>query len=102
LHDLEESNTGDQFQIQDLASAPTAPFKPSVFAYVLAGIGLGIALGVGAAAAREFVDQSVRSEDEFASVFPGLAVYGVIPSLDVGPKSSRRSDARSHGAGGLA
>jgi uncharacterized protein involved in exopolysaccharide biosynthesis len=87
LHDLEESNTGDQFQIQDPASPPTAPFKPNVFTWVIAGIGLGIALGVGAAAAREFVDQSVRSEDGFAALFPDLAVYGVIPSLDAGPKS---------------
>jgi uncharacterized protein involved in exopolysaccharide biosynthesis len=102
LQDLEDSKSGDQFQIQDRASPPMAPFKPNVFEYLIAGIGLGVAIGVGAAAAREFVDQSVRSEDEFASVFPGLAVYGVIPSLDVGPKSSRRSDARSHGAGGLA
>jgi uncharacterized protein involved in exopolysaccharide biosynthesis len=102
LHDLEESNTGDQFQIQDLASAPTAPFKPSVFAYVLAGIGLGIALGVGAAAAREFVDQSVRSEDAFAALFPDLAVYGVIPSLDAGSKSSIRSASHNRRAEGLA
>ena len=102
VQDLEESKTGDQFQIQDRASPPTAPFKPDVFQYLIGGIGLGIALGVGAAAAREFVDQSVRSEDAFATMFPGLAVYGVIPSLDVDLKSSHRSDARSHGAGGFA
>lgn len=101
LHDLEESNTGDQFQIQDRASAPTAPFKPSVLAYVLAGIGLGIALGVGAAAAREFLDQSVRSEDAFAALFPDLAVYGVIPSLD-GPRSNFRSASPNRRAEGLA
>jgi succinoglycan biosynthesis transport protein ExoP len=101
LHDLEQSNTGDQFQIQDRAFAPTAPFKPSVLAYVLAGIGLGIGLGVGAAAAREFLDQSVRSEDAFAALFPDLAIYGVIPSLD-GSRSNFRSASPNRGAEGLA
>jgi len=80
--DVEESQPGEQFQIQDRASPPKIPFKPDFGMFLLIGIGLGIALGVGSAAAREFVDQTVRCEDEFASHFPDLPVFGVIPSLE--------------------
>jgi succinoglycan biosynthesis transport protein ExoP len=90
LQDLEESKTGDQLQIQDRAIPPAAPFRPNVFDYLVIGFIFGIVIGVGAAAGREFVDQSVRSEDAFAVLFPDLAVYGVIPRLDVGLKPKRR------------
>lgn len=91
--DLEESKKGEQFQIQDRAYPPTLPFKPNFIEYVLAGIGLGLALGVGATAAKELVDQTVSNEDEFLSFFPDLPVYAVIPSLDVEvePRNGLRS-----------
>ena len=100
--DLEGSKTGEQFQIQDRAYPPTVPIKPNVYEYVIAGIAFGLLLGVGAAAGREFVDQTLRSEDEFAAVFPDLSVYGVIPSLDADLKSSLGSYAYGREAGRLA
>lgn len=81
--DLEDSKKGEQFQIQDRAYPPTEPYKPNLLAYVLAGIGLGLVIGVGATAAREFVDQTVRGEDQFAVLFPDLPVYAVIPNLNL-------------------
>jgi len=80
--DVEESKTNEQFQIQDRAFPPEIPFKPDSALFVLGGVVLGLAFGVGSAAAREFVDQTVRCEDEFASYFPDLPVYGVIPNLE--------------------
>lgn len=97
--DLEESKKGEQFQIQDRAYPPALPFKPNFIAFVLAGIGLGLALGIGATAAREFVDQTVGNEEEFSAVFPDLPVYAVIPSLDVDlePRSRPRPSVREVG-----
>ena len=80
--DVEASKTGEQFQIQDRAFPPEIPYKPDTGLFVLVGVVLGLAFGVGSAALREFVDQTVRCEDEFASHFPDLPVYGVIPNLE--------------------
>jgi len=80
--DVEESKTSEQFQIQDRAFPPEIPFKPDSSLFVFVGVALGLGLGVGSAVAREFVDQTVRCEDEFASHFPDLPVYGVIPNLE--------------------
>lgn len=81
--ELEESTQGDQFQIQDTAYPPVVPYKPNFLQYVMAGLGLGLMIGVGVAAAREFVDQTVRGEEEFAAWFPDLPVYIVVPNLNV-------------------
>lgn len=89
--DLESSGSGEQFQIQDPARPPAIPYKPDLARYLLSGLALGLVLGVGATAAREFVDQTVRGEDAFALLFPDLRICGVIPSLDV------RADGRSRG-----
>ena len=87
--ELEESKQGDQFQIQDPAYPPAAPYKPNFVLYVMAGIGFGLAIGVGAIAGREFVDQTVRGEEEFAAWCPDLPVYGVVPNLNLDLRSRR-------------
>ena len=79
--DLEASNTGKQFEIQDRAYPPELPSEPNLGMFVLVGLGLGAAIGVGATATRAIVNQTVRGEEEFATMFPDLPVYGVIPSL---------------------
>jgi peptidoglycan/LPS O-acetylase OafA/YrhL/uncharacterized protein involved in exopolysaccharide biosynthesis len=79
--DLEASNTGKQFEIQDRAYPPESPSEPNLGLFVLVGLGLGAAIGVGSTATRVIVNQAVRGEEEFATMFPDLPVYGVIPSL---------------------
>jgi uncharacterized protein involved in exopolysaccharide biosynthesis len=81
--DVEAAKTGEQFQIQDRALPPDTPYSPDFGVFVLSGLCLGLFIGVAATAAREFVDQTVRGEQEFVSYFPDLPVYGVIPSLSV-------------------
>jgi uncharacterized protein involved in exopolysaccharide biosynthesis len=100
--DLEESKKGEQFQIQDLASPPTTPYKPNTLRYLVAGVGLGLLVGVGTLGARDLVVQTVRGEEEFAAQFPDLPIYGVIPSLASRPgppdrpyTSSSRIDPRN-------
>jgi peptidoglycan/LPS O-acetylase OafA/YrhL/uncharacterized protein involved in exopolysaccharide biosynthesis len=79
--ELEQSKSGAQFEIQDRAYPPKSPSEPDLGLFVLVGLGFGAVIGVGSTAARVFVNQTVRGEDEFATIFPDLPVYGVIPSL---------------------
>jgi polysaccharide chain length determinant protein (PEP-CTERM system associated) len=80
--DIEVARKGEQFQVQDRARPPAVPFKPNVVQLVMMGLLTGLALGAGAAVGLEFLDQSIRSEDEFAVRFPDLPILGSIPGLD--------------------
>ena len=51
--DLERSKTYAQFQIQDRAFPPAIPYKPNLIQFVMAGIGLGLAIGGGATTVRD-------------------------------------------------
>ena len=79
--DLETAKKGEQFQIQDLAHAPATPFSPNLYLYLLMGLGAGIGVGIGFAAVLEFLDQSVRGEEQFAALFPDVTILGTIPNL---------------------
>lgn len=81
--DLEGWKNGEQFRIQDRAFPQPEPISPNALLFLEAGLGLGLALGAGAIVAREFVDQTVRGEEEFAAEFPDLPVFVVIPNLGV-------------------
>lgn len=80
--DIEAAKKGEQFQIQDRARPPVKPAKPNVPAIVLLGLLGGLVLGAGFAALLEFLDHTVRNEEEFAHRYPDLPILGSIPNLD--------------------
>jgi polysaccharide chain length determinant protein (PEP-CTERM system associated) len=80
--DIEAAKKGEQFQIQDRARAPFTPASPNVPQIVILGLLAGLGLGVGLAALMEFIDHTVRNEDEFAHRYPDLPILGSIPNLD--------------------
>jgi polysaccharide chain length determinant protein (PEP-CTERM system associated) len=88
--DLEGSNKAQQFQIQDRAYPTTVP-QPPKLQYPLAVLLLGLLISASAIALLELFDQTVRSEEEFAVLFPDLPICGVIPNLDVDRKPGRSS-----------
>jgi succinoglycan biosynthesis transport protein ExoP len=61
---LEKRQQGEQFRIIDPPNFPDKPFKPNRPLILLGGWVLGFCVGLGAAAAREFADGSLRSESE--------------------------------------
>jgi hypothetical protein len=71
-----------QFKIQDRARVPAKPLRPLPLQVILTGLGIGLALGAAASFVMEFMDNSVRSEEEFQTAFPDLPLLASIPDLD--------------------
>lgn len=102
--DIEAAKKGEQFQIQDRARPSVKPDKPNVPAIVLLGLLGGLGLGVGLASLLEFLDHTVRSEDEFARRYPDFPILGSIPNLDAdttAPVGFLRRRIRSKSAAGV-
>jgi protein tyrosine kinase modulator len=103
--DIESAKKGEQFQVQDLARPPAVPFKPNALQLLILGLLGGLAIGAGLAFLLEFLDHSVRSEEEFAQLFPNVAVLGAIPNLDMdttSPKKGALGRYSKHRAAGAA
>ena len=101
--DIEVARKGEQFQVQDRARPPAVPFKPNFLQLLMTGLFGGLAAGIGIAVGLEFLDQTVRSEEEFAGRFPDLPLLGSIPGLDsdiAPPRSVFRRNPKSGTAAG--
>ena len=75
---LEKRRKGEQVQIIDHANLPGIPETPNVLRIMLVGLGLGCALGVGAALALEFLGRGFRFPEE-AELLLGLPILASIP-----------------------
>lgn len=91
---IELDNQGEHFQIQDIARVPGAPFKPVPILVILTGLGIGLALGAAVSFVLEFLDNSVRTEEDFESAFPDLPLLAAIPDLD---RTTRKRKRKSSG-----
>ncbi len=79
-HGLEKGQKGERFTLIDPPRLPEKPFKPNRLAIMLIGAVLGIGVGVGWAALREFSDQSVRDVDRL-TLSTGFPVLGHVPNI---------------------
>lgn len=77
---MEETQRGERFTIIDPAQFPEKPHKPNRLAIMLISLVLALGAGVGLAAARESLDQSVKSPEELTG-FSGEPVLSVIPFM---------------------
>jgi polysaccharide chain length determinant protein (PEP-CTERM system associated) len=77
---LELRQVGEQFRVLDPARVPQAPFSPDRMRIELLGIAAGLLLGLGAAGLREYLDQTLKTEDDVRSVL-GLPVIATVPVL---------------------
>jgi len=68
-------------QLVTPAVVPTSPVEPRPLRTGLIALFAGIVLGVGVAFLREFLDDSVKTKDEFERVAPGVPVLGLIPVI---------------------
>ncbi len=61
------------------ATAPSAPFSPDTRRNGLLALALGAAMGVALVLMREFLDDSINTQEDLTRAAPGTAVLGVIP-----------------------
>jgi len=96
---MEETQRGEKFTIVDPAQLPEKPYKPNRLVIVLIGFVLALGAGVGIAAAKESLDTSIMTADEFSSLTTA-PVLSVIPLLK--SKEERRNKRIKIAAGFLA
>ncbi|MBK9305882.1 MAG: lipopolysaccharide biosynthesis protein [Nitrospira sp.] len=99
---LEVQRKGERFSLIDPPSLPEKPFKPNRLAIVLLGTVLALGAGIGAGAAVESMDHSIRSPEQLLQLtqhFP-LAVVPFMPNEeDVSQIRVRRRLAQTAGVG---
>ena len=66
-------------QLVTPAQVPTDPVAPQPLRTGVLALGLGLILGLSLAVLREFLDDSVKTKDEFERVAQGVPVLGMIP-----------------------
>jgi polysaccharide chain length determinant protein (PEP-CTERM system associated) len=78
---LEQRQVGEQFRVLDPARVPERPFSPDRTRINLIGIAFGLMLGLGATALLEYLDTTLKTEDDVRMLL-GLPVIATIPLLE--------------------
>jgi len=78
---MEESQRGERFTIIDPAQLPERPYKPNRIAILLIALVLGLGAGVGMAALREALDDSVKTMDQLVDL-TGVPVLSAISLME--------------------
>ncbi len=88
---LERRQQGEQFKVLEPANLPERPFSPNRFRLNLLGAFFGLAFGAAIAGGLEFLDKTIRSEED-VRVALGLPVLALVPRVagDGGPAVARR------------
>jgi len=84
---LEVSQRGEQFRILDPARVPDRPFYPNRPRMYLMGLMIALGVGLGLAVVAEYLDRSLRSEDDVRLAL-ALPVVATIPVIEPPAKST--------------
>jgi len=71
----------DNVQIIDEAPLPRVPVEPSRMRNVVIGLMVGLVLGICLAFLLEYLDRSVKTEEQLAEIL-GVPVLGSVPKID--------------------
>jgi succinoglycan biosynthesis transport protein ExoP len=77
---MELLQQGERFRVIDAPSLPSRPDFPNRLKFCGIGLGIGLALGVLAAGAFEFMDDRIYDEKELQELLP-VAVISEIPAI---------------------
>jgi protein tyrosine kinase modulator len=87
---IETNNKGERFRVVESAELPESPIKPNRPVWFLAGVILGMMVGLGLLVVREMSDQSFHSVMDLQNVL-GLPVLAAVPELaNTTPPPARR------------
>jgi protein tyrosine kinase modulator len=78
---LERRQEGEQFTIMDPADLPEKPTFPDRPLFASGGLGVGFALGVGISLLLEFLDKTLRTENDVEQML-GLPTLAMVPEID--------------------
>jgi protein tyrosine kinase modulator len=95
---LERRQVGEQFRVLDPALIPQRPFSPDRLKLNAVGIILGLLIGVGIVAAREFMDATLKTEEDIRTVL-ALPVIATLPVFSPKLRSGRRLSGLLTGSG---
>jgi len=77
---LEKRQKAEQFRVLDEARLPTTPWKPKRTKILLAGMGVGLAVGAAAVVLAAYLDQAFHDPEDLEQ-FTALPVLATIPLL---------------------
>lgn len=86
---LQAQDTSNNIRPLDSALRPASPIEPNLRSSVVLGFALGLMLALALAFFVEFMDRSVKSQEDI-EVNIGLPFLGFVPSVDLGTISERR------------
>lgn len=89
VNNLNKSQEGQHFRMIDPPSLPTKPFSPDRFKMSLAGLGVGLVLGLLSVVGGEFVDDRMYDEEEFKKLL-AVDVMAEIPPLPTEAEEGQR------------
>ena len=99
---LDDAAKGQNVRVIDPAQAPRQVYKPKVQLNTLLGLLFGLFLGVAVAFLMEYVDNTLKTPEDIRGTL-NMAVLGMIPSQEVGPKRrhgrTRGAEAPEHATG---
>jgi uncharacterized protein involved in exopolysaccharide biosynthesis len=90
---LEREQQGEQFRIVDPPSLPYKPSAPKHFLVSLAGLILGIIVGISSASFVELTDVRIRLEKDLEGIITGSVLVG-IPRLSTPLEDALRAKAQ--------
>jgi capsular exopolysaccharide synthesis family protein len=73
--------TADQPEIINAAVSPGSPFEPTLRRNLILGLVIGLMAGIGAAFLRDYLDESIKSEDDLEST-SGLPTLASVPAVN--------------------
>lgn len=79
--DLESQQQGEQFKLIDPPNLPLKPYFPDRMKMALAGLGVGLALGLAFAGIVEFIDLHVFTESQVKSIVGATVMVVGVPAL---------------------